>query len=511
MQATATAEPRATRILPWSRLGDELLAARAAGGNDAAFSALYERYYGPLLGYTRSMLLNVEDARDATQNALESALRALPTREPGRPLRPWLYRIAHNEAITIMRRRRPQTELTAAFEPTVPGPEVDAEQRGRLAQLVDDLHALSERQRGALVMRELNGLSYDEIGGALGLSNEAARRAVFDARNALHDTADGRATECVSVRSCISDGDRRRLRARSIRAHLRACDDCASFQRAICARRADLHVLAPWISGAAVMGALGAGAGGVGGGGALLATGGGASAAAGGGISWAGLPMAAKGLAVAAAVATTGTAAVVEIKQVAEPDRRAPAAHTAQPRTAPAGGASRSEAPSARFTTGHRVRATGATRRSSLSSTVSAGSRRDTPALPAPTTTAVEREPAAAKPDMTPPVTAPVVRTPEEQAIAKLAPLRDAVRRAFDEALAIAADGSRAGLASANRMLIRTLGPLRTAINRVLAPLGSTLPTFTAEAASAPSSALAPVQRLLSNMQELVRRLLGQR
>jgi RNA polymerase sigma factor (sigma-70 family) len=217
MSATATLPARPARVVPWARLGDELLAGRAGDGNDAAFTALYERYYGPLLGYTRSILLDAEDARDATQNALESALRALPAREPGRPLRRWLYKIAHNEAIDIMRRRRPQTQLSPASEPTVPGPEVDVEQRGRLEQLVDDLRSLPKRQRGALVMRELNGLSYDEIGGALGLTNAAARRAVFDARNALHAAADGRATQCVSVRHSISDGDRRSLRARGRR------------------------------------------------------------------------------------------------------------------------------------------------------------------------------------------------------------------------------------------------------------------------------------------------------
>src|SRR3982750_4425113 len=222
MTATATLDPRPTRVAPFSRLGDETLAGRAARGNDAAFTTLYERYYGPLLGYTRSILRDAEDARDATQSARENAFRALPGRDTSLPLRPWLYKIAHNEAITIMRRRRPQIELAPELEPAVPGPEVDAEHRGRLAQLVDDLQSLPERQRGALVMRELNGLSYDEIGSALGLTNEAARRAVFDARNALHAAVDGRATACVSVRHSISDGDRRSLRARPIRAHLRS-------------------------------------------------------------------------------------------------------------------------------------------------------------------------------------------------------------------------------------------------------------------------------------------------
>ena len=216
---------------------------RAAAGNADAFTALYERYYGPLLGYCRSILLNAEDAHDATQSALENALRALPRREPGRPLKPWLYRIAHNEAINIVRRRQP---IAAGVETddllTVPGPEFDSEQRSRLAQLVDDLRMLPERQRGALVMRELSGLSYDEIASALSVTPEGARRAVFDARTALHDADDGRATECTSVRRCLSDGDRRRLRARGMRAHLRACDDCATFERAMGIRQTDLHM-----------------------------------------------------------------------------------------------------------------------------------------------------------------------------------------------------------------------------------------------------------------------------
>ena len=115
-------------------------------------------------------------------------------------------------------------------------------------------------------MRELSGLTYDEIGAALGVTNEAARRAVFDARSALHDAADGRATACVSIRHKLSDGDRRSLRARSVRAHLRSCDDCASFQRSISARQADLHVIG-WLPGATGLGLLGSigAAGGAGG------------------------------------------------------------------------------------------------------------------------------------------------------------------------------------------------------------------------------------------------------
>ncbi len=333
MQAIALLTPPAPRLVPWSRMGDESLARRAAAGSAAAYSALCERYQGPLLAYCRSILLDVEDARDATQSTLENALRALPRREHDRPLRPWLYRIAHNEAIAIVRRRRPAADVDPETVLTVPGPDVASEQRGRLAQLVDDLRLLPERQRGALVMRELSGLSYGEIGGALGLSVEAARRAVFDARTALHDAADGRATACASVRRCLSEGDRRHLRARGVRAHLRFCDDCATFERAMGARQSDLLALGPWLVGAGALSLAGLGFGGAGsagaavlagGSGTAIGAGGGAgvvsgattTAVAGTGICWAGLPIAAKGIAVAVVVATGGTA-VVEVERSA--------------------------------------------------------------------------------------------------------------------------------------------------------------------------------------------------
>jgi len=523
VSATATLERRPTRIAPWSRLGDEALAGRAAGGNDAAFTTLYERYYGPLLAYTRSILRDAEDANDATQNALENALRALPGRDTSLPLRPWLYKIAHNEAINIMRRRHPQTELAPELEPSVPGPEVHAEQRGRLAQLVDDLQSLPERQRGALVMRELNGLGYDDIGAALGLTNEAARRAVFDARNALHAAADGRATACVSVRHSISDGDRRSLRARSIRAHLRSCDDCASFQRSIGTRRADLHLLAPWMSGAAVLGAVGLGAGGAGGG-AVLATTVGSSAA--GGSIWAGLPLAAKGLAVAAAVATTGTTAV-EIKKAAEPSRSS--AVTAQ---ATRDSSSRADALALRAATlaasaARRTRSTATSRptrvrTSTSSATSSAGTsatterHSETTALqpPAPATQA-DPSPAAATPAPPPAAAAePGATTPEDKAIAKLDNLGDQVKQVLADATAVAADGTQAALALAAGLLERTLGPLQASIDRVLSSLGLSLPVVAPPPAPAaqdtsPTSVLAPIEQVLDGVQSVLQQLLG--
>ncbi len=535
MQPTAILPTARPRIMPWSRMGDESLASRAAAGNEAAFTALYERYHGPLLGYCRSILLDVEDAHDATQSALENALRALPRREPGRPLRPWLYRIAHNEAITILRRRRPHADVDPATVLTVPGPEVDSEQRTRLSQLVDDLRMLPDRQRGALVMRELSGLSYDEIGGALGVSNEAARRAVFDARTALHDAVDGRATACVSVRRSLSDGDRHHLRARGLRAHLRSCDDCATFELAMGARQADLHALGPWLggAGAGALGLIGLGAGGAGGG-PLVAAGGGT----GGGLTWAGLPTAVKGLAVAAAVATSGTAAV-EIPKVTghhspAPQRQAAtsAAALAPAAISPLQDALRERA-LAQAQAGRRERAERAGRRAdparvqtgpgSAASGAAHGSHATPSAPPAAAPSAGTTAPVTPRPipavtsqQPTPRPAPPVAKTPRQVAAESLQHVRDQVLAAFQNAQTVAASGAQGALQTASSMVQATLGSVRPVIERILAGVGLRLPSGAATpppAASAPTitSVLAPAQSLLGGIEALLARMFGSR
>ena len=521
MSAIAALPTRSPRIISLTRLTDEALASRAAGGSTAAFSELCERYHAPLLGYCRSILLNDDDANDATQAALENALRALPRKDPGRPLRPWLYRIAHNEAINIVRRRSAHAELTELDEPSVPGPEVDSEHRTRLAQLVDDLRGLPERQRGALVMRELSGLSYDEIALALGVSNEAARRAVFDAREALHEAVDGRATDCVNVRHCISDGDRRSLRGRRIRAHLRSCDDCASFQQAIGARSADLHLLGPWLSGAAFASMLGGGAGG----GALLAAGGGAATVT--VASWSSMPVLLKGLTVAAVVATTGGAAA-EIKHVAKPDRPAPQTQAARPSAGASPTAVATHRRSVRVTSRHAPAASTRARASSSSDHARTRSLSGAAVAPSPAHVAtphtIVRTPSptpAAKQHQAAPAPTVVKKAPVQGAKTKLTDLREQVLAALQQAQTIAAGGTAGAIDLATKTLQSALGQLSPSIDRLLASFGLTFPEFvatppatsttppvTTTAPSLPQTVLQPVQQILSGVDSLLSKLL---
>ena len=247
---SALGSERAVRL---ARLNDELLARYAARGNDRAFAVLYGRYHQPLYGYCRSIVRNDADAQDALQSTFALALSALKRQRRNAPLRPWLFRIAHNEAISILRRRRRDGELARAEGGwpaeggllVTPSAEDQAAERARWASLTADLAELPERLRGALLLRELSGLSHEEIATALGTTVGGAKQAIFEARQALVELAEGRAMTCEDVQHRISDRDGRALRGRRIRAHLRDCVTCAAFAAVIPARQAELRGFAP--------------------------------------------------------------------------------------------------------------------------------------------------------------------------------------------------------------------------------------------------------------------------
>jgi RNA polymerase sigma factor (sigma-70 family) len=271
------------------RLGsDERLARRAAEGDAAAFESIYQRYHQDLYRFCLALVGRPEDAQDAVQNTMVKALRALPGETRRIKLKPWLYRIARNEAVEVLRRRRDNTELTP--EHALPYGEIaeTAESRERLRQLLDDLGELPDRQRAMLVMRELGGLGFGEIGETFETSGSVARQTLYEARLSLRQMEAGREMACDQVMRELSDADGRVFRRREIRAHLRACPDCRAFRESIRRRRGELAAIAPLPLAASVgllQGALagGAGSGAAGGGAGAGAGAGGAGAAAGAG------------------------------------------------------------------------------------------------------------------------------------------------------------------------------------------------------------------------------------
>src|SRR5918995_831862 len=220
------------------------LRSRAARGDAIAFAAAYERHHQALYRYCRSILRHEEDAQDALQSTFARAFAALQDERRDFELKPWLFRIAHNEAISILRRRRETSELG-----DLAGDETEMEERvserEELRILRHDLADLPDRQRSALVLRELNGLSHAEIGTVLDLTPAAVKQAIFEARTALFSCREGREMACHDVRRMLSDGDGRVLRGRGVRAHLRSCPDCRRFKIDLEQRPRALQALVP--------------------------------------------------------------------------------------------------------------------------------------------------------------------------------------------------------------------------------------------------------------------------
>jgi RNA polymerase sigma factor (sigma-70 family) len=322
--------------------GDAALRSQAARGDVAAFTAVYERQHQALYRYCRSIVGNADDAADALQSTMASALRGLSGERRQIELRPWLFRIAHNESVSVLRKRRQHVAIDdAALE--LEAPSHDPAIRQRLNDLVADLRELPDNQRGALVMHELSGLRYREIATALGTTEPHARQLVYEARSALYDLAEGRDMECETVRRTISDGDRRVLRGRRIRSHLRTCDACAGFERVIRTRKRDLAAIAPPLPAALAAGLLhkilggGGSAGGTGAGIAATSSG---SAGLGSALAGKGLAVSALSkLGVVAAITAAAGAGAVEVathnhhSSQSNPPATSSAVHGAAPAT----------------------------------------------------------------------------------------------------------------------------------------------------------------------------------
>jgi RNA polymerase sigma factor (sigma-70 family) len=286
---------------------DERLARQAARADERAFATIYRRYNQEIYRFCLSILGNAEDARDALQSTMVKALQSLPGEEREIKLRPWLYRVAHNQSIDLLRRRHE----VAAIDPELAAPgdglAETAAQRERLRQLLRDLADLPERQRAALLMRELGGLEFAQIAEVFETSPAVARQTVYEARVSLRGLEEGREMSCEEVMHRLSNADGRVSRRRDLRAHLRACPDCRAFQEAIETRRHDFAALAPLpaIASAGILHAIlggtpGAAGGVAGASGATVAAGAGKAVSAG---------LVAKSVATVAVVAAVGVSA----------------------------------------------------------------------------------------------------------------------------------------------------------------------------------------------------------
>ncbi|HEX6455433.1 MAG TPA: RNA polymerase sigma factor [Solirubrobacterales bacterium] len=154
-------------------------------GYDSAFEEIVRRYRKQLDRFAAGIVGGRSE--DVTQDAFSKALLALRGSEAEIELSPWLYRIVRNTALNDLRDRAPAADELSELLPGGRSAAAEAEAREELRDLMARLQALPEPQRAALVMRELEGLSHEEIAAALGVSGGAARQAIYRARAALRE------------------------------------------------------------------------------------------------------------------------------------------------------------------------------------------------------------------------------------------------------------------------------------------------------------------------------------
>jgi RNA polymerase sigma factor (sigma-70 family) len=175
-------------------------------GNERAFEAIVQRYRRPLLRYC-SRLLCPQRAEDAVQQAFLSAHNAIHAGVAELNLRPWLYRIAHNAALNLLRQHGYDHEQVSEDIDGVETPPQAFERHERLRTVVAAVQELPERQRSAIVLQAVEGRTYDEIASELGVTDGAVRQLLNRARNTLRDAAAAITPTGLLTRMAATGGD----------------------------------------------------------------------------------------------------------------------------------------------------------------------------------------------------------------------------------------------------------------------------------------------------------------
>ena len=213
---------------------DERLVTLMRRGNPAAFEVLVSRYHSRLLAFCRHLLGSREDAEDVLQEVLSAAFNAILDDDRPINVRPWLYRIARNRSLNHLRRIQAvgvdSMDIHLSEHGATTADKVHEREEFRL--LVGDIQGLPETQRTALVLREMDALSYEQIAEAMETTVPSVKSLLVRARVSLAEAAEARLLTCEQVRielAEVAEGLQRRPGA-LVRRHLRACDRCSTFK-----------------------------------------------------------------------------------------------------------------------------------------------------------------------------------------------------------------------------------------------------------------------------------------
>ena len=316
---------------------DERLIALIRRGNHHAFEALVARYQSRLLAFCRHMLSSREDAEDVLQEVFAAAFNAILADERAINVRPWLYRIARNRSLNHLRKAQAigvdsmdvhlsEHGLTTADK---------VHKREEFRQLMSDVQDLPETQRTALLLREIDALSYEQIAEAMETTVPSVKSLLVRARVSLAEAAEARLLTCEEVRDELGEvAEGLRRTTPPVRRHLRTCERCQLFRKQLRQTNRALAAIFPVgpllllkkaLFAHAGTAAAGSGAAAAGGSAAATSAAGAAGAAAGGMLHAGAGAVASKAVAGLAAAAIV-TAGAVEVKHVKDRPGKANAA-----------------------------------------------------------------------------------------------------------------------------------------------------------------------------------------
>jgi RNA polymerase sigma factor (sigma-70 family) len=323
--------------------GDERLVALTRRGNQAAYEALVSRYQARLLSFCRHMLASREDAEDVLQEVFAAAFNAMVADDRPINVRPWLYRIARNRCLNHLRKQTAVgvDSMDVHFAEHGATTADKVHEREEFRQLVGDVQTLPETQRTALLLREIDALSYEQIAEAMDTTVPSVKSLLVRARVSLAEASEARKLTCEEVREELGEwAEGLRRVSPPVRRHLRSCDRCAGFKKQLAQTNRALAAMFPlgpilllkkFVLAQASGGAAAASAGGAAATGATVATG----ATAGSALS-AGVGALASKTAAGLAAAAIVTAGAVEVDQVQRHRVRPASTPVAQaPATAP--------------------------------------------------------------------------------------------------------------------------------------------------------------------------------
>ena len=185
---------------------DDVLVTRARGGDKEAYRLLVEKYQGRVFAIAFEIVKNRQDAEDIAQESFVKAYLSLGSFKGESSFFTWLYRIVHNMALDVRRkliRRGGETleyddikasrgtDAAAAVGVSsgtvIPGPQEVMMEREKAAVIQKALKEISDEHRSVVVLREVDGLSYDEIAKAIGVSKGTVMSRLFYARKKLQE------------------------------------------------------------------------------------------------------------------------------------------------------------------------------------------------------------------------------------------------------------------------------------------------------------------------------------